>query len=534
VNERGSSWAPVFVATVVLPVAAAARLWALTFGLPHPHCRPDEDAISAIAGAFRAGHFEPEAFNYPALFMLVVAGLLRLAPHIEWLLHKLMPFHFDASLDGLTWTIKNYMAARILSAAAGTASVWVVFRIAVRLFDRATAVAAASLLALAFLHVRDSHYGVTDVPMTFMMLIAFLCAVRVSESGTRKDVVIAGIAVGLAAATKYNGALVGVPVAFAVFISPSKKAFSGRLVDVAIAGALAAATFLVTSPYTLIDFDRFWADFRSDAAHLAGGHGVMLGRGWAYHATTTLRYGVGMPILVAGVAGLLLLLYRDVRRGVLVALFPVTYYALLGSGYTVFTRHMIPVVPFLCLTSGYFVAECAAWIAACARRPECRTALAAAVVILLLWPSARSVVTFDTLLARDDSRLLVRRWIELRFPRSATIAEISPDGGLVFLPYEGGSLPYTLSRELSRTGPRPDIVIVQSSPLRPPPDNIGELQGVLDADYTLAFAAHVVTPDPANVYDFQDEFFLPLTGFKNIERPGPNLDVYLRKRTGER
>jgi len=323
-------------------------------------------------------------------------------------------------------------------------------------------------------------------------------------------------------------------VAFAVFISPSKKALSARLVDVAIAGALAAATFLATSPYTLIDFDRFWADFRSDAAHLAGGHGVMLGRGWVYHVTTTLRYGVGGPMLFAGIAGLLLLLYRDVRRGVLVALFPVTYYALLGSGYTVFTRHMIPVVPFLCLTGGYFAAECAAWIAARAGRPEWRTVLAATVVMLLVWPSARSVVAFDTLLARDDSRLIARRWIQQRFPAGGTIAEISPDGGLVFLPYEGASIPYMLSLELPRSGPRPDIVVVLSSPLRPAPDDIADVMRVVDADYTLAFGEHVVTPDPANVYDLQDEFFLPLTGFKRIEWPGPNVDVYVRKSIGER
>jgi len=534
VTGRTRSRAAIFVATVVLPIAAAARLWALTFGLPHPHCRPDEEAISAIAGAFRAGHFEPEAFNYPALFMLAVAGLLRLAPHIEGLLHKLMPFHFGSVLDGLSWTIKNYMAARILSAAAGIASVWVVFRIALRLFDRTAAVAAASLLALAFLHVRDSHYGVTDVPMTFMVLVAFLCAVRLSQSGTRWDVILSGIAAGLAAGTKYNGALVVLPLAFAVFISPSPKAFAARVVDLAIAGALTIATFLATSPYTVIDFGRFWADFRSDAAHLAGGHGVILGRGWIYHATTTLRYGIGVPMLLAGVAGLILLLYRDVRRGVLVGLFPVTYYALLGSGYTVFTRHMVPVVPFLCLTAGYFAAECSAWIVALAKRPEWRTALTAAVVILLLWPSARSVLMFDALLARDDSRLITRRWIQQRFPAGGTIAEIAPDGGLVFLLYEGKAIPYTLSLELPRTGPRPDIVIVQSSPLHSPPGNIGEVKAVLDADYTLAFAEHVVTPDPANVYDLQDEFFLPLAGFRNIERPGPNLDVYVHKASGAR
>ena len=50
----------------------------------------------------------------------------------------------------------------------------------------------------------------------------------------------------------------------------------------------------------------------------------------------------------------------------------------------------------------------------------------------------------------------------------------------------------------------------------------------------LAFTEHAVTPDPANVYDLQDEFFLPLTGFKQIERPGPNLEVYRRKSPGAR
>lgn len=528
-SGRPRTSAALFVAAFVLPVGAVARLWALNFGLPHPHCRPDEDAISAIVGAFRTGNFEPEAFNYPALFMLAVAALLRLAPYVERLLHKLMPFHFHAVLDGLSWTVKNYMAARLLSAAAGIASIWVLFRIALRLFDRRAAVAAASLLALAFLHVRDSHYGVTDVAMSFMVLVAFLCAVRLSQSGTRKDLILAGIAAGLAAGTKYNGALVGLPVVFAIFISPTARPFRRRILDAAVAGTLTVTTFLATSPYTLIDFDRFWADFRSDAAHLSGGHGVVLGRGWLYHATTTLHYGVGIPMLVAGIAGVLLLIYRDVRKGVLVALFPVTYYTLLGSGLTVFSRHMIPVVPFLCLTGGYCAAEAAAWIAARVSRPNWRTALTALIVALILWPSARSAVLFDLLLARDDSRLITRRWIEERFPRGTTIAEISPDGGLVFLPYEGQLIPYSLTLDLPPAGPRPDVVIVQSSPLRPPLDNMGEVERVLNADYRLAFVQHGVNRDPRNVYDLQDEFFLPLAGFRGIERPGPDLDVYVRR-----
>jgi len=520
--------AALFVALVVLPIAALSRLWAIDFCLPHPHCRPDEDAIQAIAGAFRVGNFNPEAFNYPALFMLAVAAVMRLLPIGERLLHKVMPFHFHPLLSDGVSTTKYTMAARGLSAAAGIASVWLVFRTGLRLFDRAAAVAGAALLALAFLHVRDSHFGVTDVPMSFMVLVAFLWAVRLSQSGARRDLVLAAVAAGLAASTKYNGGLVALPVLFAVFVNVAAKPFRSRLVDAAIAVALMTAAFLGPSPYTVIEFRRFWADFSSDVLHLSGGHAIDVGRGWVYHATTTLRYGVGLPLLVAGVAGIVLLIYRDRRKGILVSLFPVGYYVLLGSGRTVFTRHMIPVIPFLCLTAGYFAAEIAASMAAALKRPSWKTALTAAAVILLMWPSARSVVMFDALLARDDSRLVTRRWIESRFPAGTTIAQIAPDGGVVFW-HDETEVRYATSTDLPRSGPRPTIVIVQSSPLRSPRDDLGEVDAILKADYQLAYERRVVTPDSANVYDLQDEFYLPLTGFRGIVRPGPNLEVYVLK-----
>ena len=212
----------------ILPVAAAARLWGIDFCLPHPHCRPDEDAISAIAGGFRGGDLNPHVFNYPALFMLVVAAVIVTLVGAERLLHKAMPFHFRSLLDGVSTTTINYMVARLLSAAAGIASVWVIFRIALRLFDRTTALAAAALLGLAFLHVRDSHFGVTDVPMTFMVLVAFLYVVRLSESGARTDLVIAGLTAGLATSTKYNAAVVSLPALFAIFGCVPGTKSSGR------------------------------------------------------------------------------------------------------------------------------------------------------------------------------------------------------------------------------------------------------------------------------------------------------------------
>ena len=514
--------AAALVVALILTAAAVARLWGIGFCFPHTHCRPDEDAISAIVGGFRSGDFNPHVFNYPALFMLAVASVLGILLNAERLLHRVVPFHFDSLLDGVSITEKNYMVARLLSAAAGVASVWVIFRVGRRLFDRQAAVAAAALLSVAFLHVRDSHFGVTDVPMSFMVLLAFAAAVRLAQSGSRKDLIFAGVTAGLAASTKYNGALVALPVLFAVFISPAPPRQS-RLADSIIVLLLMIATILCTSPYTVLEFGRFFADLSSDAQHLSAGHGLDLGRGWIYHATMTLRFGVGLPLLVVGVAGMVVLLWREPRTGVLVALFPVSYYGVLGSGYTVFTRHMTPVVPFLCLTGAYFLCEISGSIAVRLKRPGWRPALASVAVLGVLWPSLHSVVMFDTLIARPDSRVLARRWIEQRFPPATTIAQTGPYGGHVYLADD----PRFALVEISSRGARPDLVVVQSSPITGPLD-LGDMGPVLKADYILAYSRQVVVDDPRNVYDLQDEFYMPFAGF-HVERPGPNLDIYVRR-----
>ena len=43
----------------------------------------------------------------------------------------------------------------------------------------------------------------------------------------------------------------------------------------------------------------------------------------------------------------------------------------------------------------------------------------------------------------------------------------------------------------------------------------------------IAFVAARVD-DPALVYDRDDAFFIPLSGFRAVTRPGPNVEIYSR------
>ena len=147
-----------------------------------------------------------------------------------------------------------------------------------------------------------------------------------------------------------------------------------------------------------------------------------------------------------------------------------------------------------------------------------------------LWPSVHSIVMFDSLIARADSRQLARRWVEERFPAGTTIAQLGPMSARLFLQYEP-NVPYP-SVDDFRGDTRPDIVVVPASPVIEAPD-LGGMDQVLRTEYALAFTRDDMDAgDPRNLYDRQDEFYLPFAGFHQIQRPGPNLRLYVRRGKG--
>ena len=70
-----------------------------------------------------------------------------------------------SSLAGVT-TTDFYLWGRAVTAILGTASVFVLYMAGLRWGAR-TALLAAGLLAVMPLHVRESHFILTDVPVTF-------------------------------------------------------------------------------------------------------------------------------------------------------------------------------------------------------------------------------------------------------------------------------------------------------------------------------------------------------------------------------
>ena len=63
---------------VILAGALALRVWGLTYGLPHPQARPDEDTLLGLLFGFDTGDLNPRWFIYPTFFLYLLYAYVKI------------------------------------------------------------------------------------------------------------------------------------------------------------------------------------------------------------------------------------------------------------------------------------------------------------------------------------------------------------------------------------------------------------------------------------------------------------------------
>ncbi len=542
----------------VLLLAALLRFWSIDFGLPDWWARPDEaNVASRVLRMVVGGTWSPEFFEYPAAWLY----LLRL------------PF-WAAARIGIwtgTWSdlqgcLAAYVAdpgpwllgARSLSALCGVATVGACAALARRLGGSPWL--AGLLLAVAPLHVRDSRFGVTDVAATLAVAGALLWSDRLRRPGgpARGDLLGAGLWVGLAAATKYNAALVGVAPALALFLARPRelgraRAFAWVARRTAIVAAVAAALFLALNPYVLLDAPTFARDFAFQARHMAEGHGRDLGLGWTYHLSRSLRYGLTPPLWLAALAGIALALFRPRRHAALLPplAFALLYYAAMGGARTVFFRYVIPLLPVCVLAAELALRTLAARLPLAARRRPLATALLA---LLVAVPAASASIAHARLIGRGDTRQLAERWLRDHVPPHQGVILAGANG---VPPYGEPRLPglewcqiLTLERRPpvcpleapfptariidprpglgGRAGPEFPWIVTHEHELSRYSALHYRLRAELErrAEELVRFEPGAGTGARHGVFDPIDAYYAPIAGLGGYRRPGPTIRVW--------
>jgi hypothetical protein len=438
-----------------------------------------------------------------------------------------------------------FLIPRAISAVAGTVSVLLVFRLGRQVRDGATAIVSALFFTFVFMHVQGSHFGTTDVVMTGLIVAAVALLIDAHRTRRRGLFTAAGLVAGLAAATKYNAVILVVPMIVSHLLhvwdapEPRRRAWLDTgILYFSISFALA---FAIGVPFVVLDRGPF-LDAMHELAHAlrVGDVRMDLGNGWLYHLTFSLRYGMGIPLLVAGLAGAGLLLWLEPRTGLLLLSFPLAYYGVAGSLRLLFVRYAMPIEPFLCVTAAYLVCRSAQWIASriSARAGQGSVlsgSLATVMAMAIVWSSVTRVRAFDRVMSSTDNRVVVAQWFFDHVPAGETVLQTGSRYGLVQfwdrrVPYkewrwDGVRQVFILDgNKRFSNADRPDWIIVQDSPL--PSATQAIVKEVMADGYVRVAEFPAFSPSEDLVYDQQDAFFVPLAGFAHVVRPGPNFSVY--------
>src|SRR5437870_8780469 len=179
---------------VVVPgvffLALGLRLWGINFGLPALY-RPDEDVTVGRAMGIFHGILDTHFADWPHLYFYLAAAWLA-------------PFRLIGLVQDQA---SGYLWVRVLDALLGSLTVLLVFEFGRRAYGWLAGFFGASALAVAFLHVRDSHFGTLDIPLSLACVAALYVAYRTLPSRGLWPLLINGITLGVAASLKYNGAL---------------------------------------------------------------------------------------------------------------------------------------------------------------------------------------------------------------------------------------------------------------------------------------------------------------------------------------
>jgi hypothetical protein len=395
------------VATFVL------RLWGIKQGLPYSYNVDEATHFVPRAVAFFSHDLNPRYFLNP--------------PAYSYLVHVVLELWFGsgdaATRSYATDPTSVLIVARVVAATLGTLAVWLTYLAGGRLFNRTVGLLAAAIFGLAFLPIFYSHLALNDVPALAPVALSLYGIGGVLRRGRYRDYVIAGVGIGLAAATKYTGGvtLLCLLGAFASDAAGGSLWPSVKRLVVGLAVALAA--FVIANPYSVLDFAAFHAGV-SQQASLAGGAdpvklGTNPGSGISYYLWT-FTWGLGWGPTLAAIGGAILLVARRRLAMALVLLpAPIAFIVFMGDQQRFFGRWLMPIFPIVAILAAYGTVELVKWLRRTVRIPT--LVLGATAAVLLLAQSVVAVIHNDEVLSRPDTRNLTRSWMVAHVPAGSKV-----------------------------------------------------------------------------------------------------------------
>jgi 4-amino-4-deoxy-L-arabinose transferase-like glycosyltransferase len=491
---------------LILALGAVLRFTALGQGIPFALGIDEPEIMERAVRMMNTGDLHPHFFDYPGLYI-----------YIQFLVACV---RFVVGSIGGLWANLNqappaefYLWGRAVTAAFGTATIALVYLLGRRI-SPTTGLLAAALFAVQSLHVRESHFVLTDVPMTFFIALTAVLTLRACERRRFRDCVFVGLAVGAAAATKYNGGVAILLPALALLLSPGTWVW--RLRAMLLTSGVAALTFLMCAPYTVIALPEFLNAF-AYLAHMYAEGPPRPEPAWMTYLKH-LRNNFSIPGLILAAGGLAVavraLLAKDrtpvATAWALAASFTLVYFYMIAGQRLVWGRYLLPLLPFLCVLAAGGIVWVAGQVARRWSSPRAVAVTAALLLLLVAYQPANNVRGFLSTASKVSTNQQAYEWILANVPAGSRIANETRE---VLLPVNRYTIDYP--RRLITH----DVDHYQREGVR----------YLIASSLSFKAAFYDVPPEPAALAGYTELFRRTehlITFMPSADHPGPELRIY--------
>ena len=421
-------------------LAVAVRFVPIRSGLPYSDYVDEGHVLHQTIDAFKHGNLDVYWYGLPALPAYSAGAALLLYGPFYRQVHG-HGFRADLPIDrtlpssksnyDLITPVELIVAGRIVTALLSVASVILAGIIAARLANSKAALFAMLLVAVCPALVARASIVIVDTFAAFFVLVTLYFCLR-TQTGMSKsvwrEIGLAGFACGLTFASKYPVSIVGVAVLTSIL--RLSIAWSNRVRLVAFAAGGALLGILLGAPMTFIKPLTVWRDVVENVRAYAQ---IQSTQGYIAQAISASELGV--PLLVFGLGGIILMLCRDRTRGTAVAwlVFAICLIGLfINSSFRPF-RSFLSLVPLLCIAAAIAFSGLVDWASA---RKEIWWRSAIAFVLVCLCVGSLGFSSYHQIkgrIAHKDTRIQAVNWLQERTSSRDTIVAVRE---LMILPTE--------------------------------------------------------------------------------------------------
>ncbi len=425
---------PKFLLIAILLFAAVARIIGIFYGYPLPVVADETPTILATLKMIGTHSLRANALGY---YYLPVLSYIFLPVTAFFLVAGRLLGFFSGIADIKETVLMNLgfflPFVRLITASFGVASVYLVYRISLKLFSNKTiGLLAAWFLAINFLHVVNSHLGNAWVPQTFFILLVFYWAINFLEKNKVgwKDSVSGGLAVGVAIGINFIGVLSYLWLLAVTFFRERSKKFINAFIKNKLFWLLNLTIILFFILISLINPSGFRNYFHrvtgGGSESTIGIEAILEGQGiGTYKPFTVNTYYISVfylktiagqdpAIFLLAILGGIWIFKRNKKFFLLLIGWPLVYIILLSPLTRPYSRYVLPVIPLMAIAAAFAVNEIF-------ERTKIGKNWKAVAILFISLFSILLAALFDLRMMKQDTRILVRNWIIKNVPSGAVI-----------------------------------------------------------------------------------------------------------------